>query len=153
MDQSQKQKLMTQILVGSAWIDRRLEPEEKDYLKTVLDRYGLGKDAELLAMLHQPTPATTTEKWLVQYLKESSDDERMQLLANIGKVLIADDTVSDIEHDLLDEYHELMARIPAKETEAGGRDVSLTEEIGQAARHIGSFVVDLINRFKDHPKK
>ncbi len=153
MDQSQKQKLMTKILVGSAWIDRKLEPAEKDYLQTVLDRYGLGKDAELSAMLHQPTPVSTTEKWLVQYLKDSSSEERMQLLANIGKVLIADDTVSDIEHDLLDEYHELMARIPAKETESGRRDVSLTEEIGQAARHIGSFVVDLINRFKEHPKK
>ena len=152
MDQSQKQKLIAQILVGSAWIDRHLEPEERTYLQTFLDRHGFGHDQDLTAMLIEPIPVQDTERRLVQYLKAATNDERMQLLAHIGKVLIADDTVSEIEHDLLDEYHELMARIPAQpdpQPSVSDAVESVPEEIGKAARHIGSFVVDLINRFKN----
>ena len=148
MDQSQKQKLITQILIGSAWIDRNLKPEEKIYLQTVLERYDLGQDNELLALLNEPTPVKTTEQWLVEYFKHSSKDERMQLLADIGNVLIADNIVSDIEHDLLDDYHELMAKMPAREFP----DSSVTDEIGKAARHIGSFVIEMINQFQNQSR-
>ena len=144
MDQIEKQKLMTQILIGSAWIDHTLAPSEKQYLETILDRYDLGQDQEIQQLLSEPTPAKTTEKWLVQYLRHATNDERMQLLAKIGNVLIADDTVSDVEHDLLDDYHDLMARI-SPQTD-GDSDISVTEEIGKAAQKIGEFVIDAINR-------
>ena len=142
MDQTQKQKLMTQILIGSAWIDRTLAPEEKSFLQQVLERYGLGHDEEVMDLLAEPTPVADTEKRLVTYFKNSSEDERMQLLADIGKVLIADDEVTDLEHDLLDDYHALMAKIPAR---SSTDEPSITEEIGQAVRQVGSFVVDLLN--------
>lgn len=142
MDQSKKQKLITQILIGSAWIDRSLEPEEKTYLQKILERYDLGRNDELLALLNEPIPVKTTEQWLVEYFKHSSGEERMQLLADIGKVLIADDTVSDVEHDLLDAYHALMAKIPSREA----ADMSVTDEIGKAVRQISSFVIDVINQ-------
>ena len=142
MDQSQKQKLMTQILIGSAWIDRTLAPEEKSYLQKVLDRYGLGHDQELLDLLAEPTPTADTEQRLVKYFQNSSDEERMRLLADMGKVLMADDEVTDIEHDLLDDYHALMAKIPAR---SSSDEPSITEEIGQAVRQVSSFVVDLLN--------
>lgn len=148
MDQSQKQKLMTQILIGSAWIDRSLEPQERLYLQKVLERYHLGHDAELLALLNKPTPVETTEKLLIEYFRQSTNDERIQLLADIGKILIADDTVSDVEHDLLDEYHELMARMPTHESP----EISMTAEIAKAARQIGSFVIDLVHQVNHKPQ-
>ena len=133
---------MTQILIGSAWIDRTLAPEEKSYLQKVLDRYGLGHDQELLDLLAEPTPTADTEQRLVKYFHNSSDEERMRLLADMGKVLMADDEVTDIEHDLLDDYHALMAKIPAR---SSSDEPSITEEIGQAVRQVSSFVVDLLN--------
>ncbi|HEY9828107.1 MAG TPA: hypothetical protein V6D19_21935 [Stenomitos sp.] len=107
------QQLMLKILIGSAWIDQHLEPEEIDYLKRLLSRFHLDHETELQDLLKIPVPAEQTERWLVAYLKDSPDSERLKLLAAIGNLLISDHVVSSIEHDLLDEFHELMAIIPA----------------------------------------
>jgi len=106
------QRLTLQILIGSAWVDHTLSEPEVTYLKEVLARYNLIEDAELQALLKDPIPTPQTERWMVEFLKQTSQEERLKLLAAIGNLLIADDVVSDIEHDLLDEYHALMAKIP-----------------------------------------
>ena len=114
MEKAEKHKLILKILIGAAWADRHLEPEEVKFLEQILERYDLKGDRELISLLKLPVGIQTTETWVAEYFRITTQDERMQLLANIGKVLIADDHVSDIEHDFLDDYHELMAYIPAQ---------------------------------------
>ena len=113
MDLAHQHKLMLKILIGSAWIDSQLEPEEVTYLEKVLARFDLVRDSELQALVKSAVSPEQTQRWLTAYLKDSPDSERLKLLAAIGNLLISDDVVSAVEHDLLDEFHELMVTIPA----------------------------------------
>jgi hypothetical protein len=113
MDIGVQHKLMLKILIGSAWADRHLEPEEIRYLETVLERYQLQNDKELRSLLTTPVSLEQTELWIVSYLKDTPETERLKLLAAIGNLLISDHVVSSVEHDLLDDFHDIMASIPA----------------------------------------
>ena len=113
MDVENRHRLILKILIGAAWADRQLEPQEVEYIKTILQRYQLTDDVELLELLGTPIPPEQTDLWILTYLQDSTEEERMKLLAQMGEVLIADNIVSDLEHELLDEYYELMTRIPA----------------------------------------
>jgi hypothetical protein len=113
LEQTAEHQLILKILIGSAWVDRQLDAHEVTYLQSLLVRYHLGGDRELIDCLAHPMPIDQTESLVVRYLKEANDEQRLALLAKIGKVLIADNQVSEREHDLLDDYHELMGRIPA----------------------------------------
>ena len=136
MDVEHQHRLTLKILIGSAWVDQSLEPEEIQYLGTLLRRYQLDHDQELLDLLQAPISLEQTERWMIAYLQGTTNEERLKLLADIGRIVIADNVVTDSEHDLLDEYHELMAQIPAhpdvsrpRSTTVGGRDY------GGAATH------------------
>lgn len=134
MDSAQQHYLMLQILIGSAWIDCHLEPEEVTFLEKVLTRFNLGSDRELQALLKTPVPSVQTEQWLVVYLRDSPDSERLKLLAAIGNLLISDDVVSSVEHDLLDDFHDLMAKIPAPP-----EPTSFIDAAPKVLRNIGQF--------------
>lgn len=123
------QRLTLQILIGSAWVDHTLSEPEVTYLKQVLDRYHLTQDTELQTLLKEPVTPQQTERWIVEFLRQTNQEERLKLLAAIGNLLIADDVVSEIEHDLLDEYHDLMAKIPDD-----------PNHITNLVRNIGSYV-------------
>jgi hypothetical protein len=143
MDSAQHQHLMLKILIGSAWVDQHLELEEVTYLSKILSRFHLEHDAELQALLNTPVEPTQTEQWLVSYLRDSPDAERLKLLAAIGNLLIVDDEVSDVEHDLLDEFHTLMASIPSPPEplpELGAVAPKILQQVGQFFRRVMSAV-------------
>lgn len=79
----------------------------------MLARYQLSHAPDLLALLEEPVSLGQTERWMVEYLADTTETERQRLLAAIGKLVIADDTVLPQEHTLLDDYYTLMAEIPA----------------------------------------
>jgi uncharacterized tellurite resistance protein B-like protein len=135
LEQSAEHKLILKILIGSAWVDRHLDAHEVTYLHALLTRYHLEGDRELRDCLARPMLIDQTESLVVGYLKEANDEQRLALLAKIGKVLIADDQVSEQEHDLLDDYHELMGRIPAP---ADPSEPSL-ELVPQLVKMVGQF--------------
>ncbi|MEM9155657.1 MAG: TerB family tellurite resistance protein [Cyanobacteria bacterium P01_F01_bin.33] len=113
MDDTARHHLALKIVLGAAWADGHLEPRELDYLQTLRDRYGETHDGELDRLLERPVPVEQTEKWMQQYLRDTTDTERQQLLGQIGNLLFADRKVVDVEHVLLDDYHAMMAAIPA----------------------------------------
>jgi len=131
MIEQQQHRLMLKILIGAAWfeplssrppaggeasrfkVDGFLQPEELAYLQRLLHRYSLDQDAELNSLLQAPVALENTTQWMVAYLTDSTETERLQLLGAIGQMVVADDQVSAIEHDFLDWYHTLMAKIPA----------------------------------------
>lgn len=129
MEPQHQHKLILKIVIGSAWVDGHLEPSEVKYLQTLLDRYHLSHDPELLELLEQPVSLRQTEGWMVNYLADTTEAERQGLLAAIGKIVIADDIASPLEHTLLDDYYTLMAKIPAR-----------TEETPTQIKIVGSFV-------------
>ena len=59
--------------------------------------------------LQDPISLAQTERWMIAYLQDTKNEERLKLLTDIGRIVIADNVVMDSERDLLDEYHELMA--------------------------------------------
>jgi hypothetical protein len=139
METDQHQRLMLNILIGSAWIDQHLVPEEVAYLRRVLSRFHLEHDAQFEALLTTPVAPQQTERWLIAYLQDSPDAERLKLLAAIGNLLISDNEVSDIEHDLLDEFHDLMASIPSSvEPSPSPKDLGLKilQQVGQFFRRV-----------------
>jgi hypothetical protein len=137
MDTTKQHKLMLKILIGSAWADRHLEPEETRYLETVIERYELQNDPDLRSLLTTPVSLDQTELWILSYLKDATETERFRLLAAIGNLLIADHVVSSVEHDLLDDFHDLMASVPAQ-PEAERK--STVEELAPGiAQQLGKF--------------
>ncbi len=109
-----KRRLLVQIVLGSAWVDSRLDPGEITYLNRLLEREGLSHDAYLKSLLETPVSVPQTEVWMAQYLLQSNEEERQELLGSIGNVLMADDQIASSEHFLLDDYYALMERIPAQ---------------------------------------
>jgi uncharacterized tellurite resistance protein B-like protein len=138
MNDTQHQRLMLKILIGSAWADRHLDPPEVAYLSNVLTRFHGEEDAELQALLKTPVAFEQTENWLVSYLQDSPESERLKLLAAMGNLLMADHVVSGVEHDLLDEFHELMALIPAPPEPLHEND-QVAEVVPNLVKKVGQF--------------
>lgn len=138
MDSQYQQQLMLKIIIGAAWVDGHLEQAEIEYLQTLLKRYELTHDPELMALLEKSVPLQQTEIWIVEYLADTTETERQRLLAAIGKLLIIDDTVLPVEHDLLDDYYALMAEIPAQ-----------PEETPTLVATVGKFVRQTINSLRN----
>jgi len=65
--------------------------------------------------------------------------ERQRLLAAIGKLVIADDTVLPQEHALLDDYYALIAKIPARPE----KHHLQVETVGKFVRKVARTVRDL----------
>lgn len=112
MDDTARHHLALKIVLGAAWADGHLEPSELAYLQTLRDRYGETHDIELDRLLERPVSSEQTERWMQQYLRDTTETERQQLLGQIGNLLFADRNVDDREHALLDDYHAMMAAIP-----------------------------------------
>ncbi len=138
MEPQYQHQLMLKIVIGSAWVDGHLEPSEVDYLQTLLERYQLTHDAQLLALLVVPAVVRQTESWMVEYLANTTQQERQRLLSAIGKLVIADDTVLPPEHTLLDDYYTLMAQIPAH-----------PEQTPTLVETVGSFVRKAVKAVRD----
>lgn len=104
---------MLKIVIGAAWVDGTLQPQEATYLEAIMDRHGFSHDRELLALLQRPVAMTLTERWLVEFLADATPTQRQILLGAIGNLLYADRRITDAEHNLLDDLHTMMATIPA----------------------------------------
>jgi uncharacterized tellurite resistance protein B-like protein len=138
MEPQYQHQLMLKIVIGSAWVDGHLQPLEVDYLQTLLERYQLTHDAQLLALLEEPVSVRQTQSWMVEYLANTTQQERQRLLSAIGKLVIADDTVLPPEHTLLDDYYTLMAKIPAD-----------PEQTPTLVETVGSFVRKAVKAVRD----
>lgn len=135
MDISTQHHLTLKILIGSAWADGVLEPEETEALAKVLKRYGETYDRELKKLLEKPVPLQKTERWMAEYLHQSTEAERQQLLGAIGRMLFADREVTEEEHMLLDDFHTMMGNIPA------------SIEVPALAKTVGKFVKKAVRTF------
>jgi uncharacterized tellurite resistance protein B-like protein len=102
------QKLLMKIAIAAAWVDGTLQPEEREYLQKLCDRYQLGANEEIQSLLSRDTPIPIEEcdHWLTAFQQESSmdetGDEYGQLLEAVGGLIYSDGEVDPAEAAFLD---------------------------------------------------
>ena len=126
----QVQTQLMEIVVGAAWADGQLTPGEADYLEQLLERYGLEHNERLQGLIAEAVSLETVMAWMVTYLRETNEVERHRAVVALANLFISDDEVVDVEHDILDEFHRLMDRIPAQSSGDGVAHQSWLASVG-----------------------
>lgn len=111
MDKVADAQLLVKILLGVAWLDGQIQPEEREYLHQVISSHQLEANAEirsLLAGTPKPTP-TDCQVWIDRYLNERSifDDDR--LIEAISGLVYSDGDVAIAEAQLLNDIQSTSA--------------------------------------------
>ena len=94
-----KTRNLIKILIGAAWIDGVMQPEEKEYLGTKVAQYQLEEDKEIKALLSgiKPTTAQDCYQWLEDYLGSHPTTEDYQSLLEAISALIYSDGDIDLQ--------------------------------------------------------
>ena len=101
---------LVKILIGTAWIDGKIQPEEREYLNRIAQEKGVADEAEIQPLLHEFTSVKPSEcyEWVKQYLGDHpSFEECQQLLEAVSGLIYSDGTVDIEEAKLLTELQSL----------------------------------------------
>jgi hypothetical protein len=112
--------LPLKILIGAAWLDGKVQPEEQDYLLRVARAHGVAEDAELKPLLHGLRSVTKAEcyRWLEDYLGEKpSPTAWEQLMEYVGGLIYSDGEVNTEEARLLSQ---MQSQLHPDEREGNG---------------------------------
>ncbi|NJP11352.1 MAG: TerB family tellurite resistance protein [Leptolyngbyaceae cyanobacterium RU_5_1] len=97
-------KNLIKILIGTAWIDGKIQSEERDYLHRIAKEKGVADEPDLQPLLHEFRPVTPSEcyAWVKEYLGDRpSSEDCQQLLEAISGLIYSDGTVANEEAKLL----------------------------------------------------
>ncbi len=97
-------KTLVKILVGVAWLDGTVQPEERQHLHRVALEKGVADDRELRPLLHGLRSVKPEEcyQWLGEYLGDRPTSETCQsLIESISALIYSDGTVAIEEAKLL----------------------------------------------------
>ena len=108
--QTNKMKQILKILIGAAWIDGVVQPEERQYLRRIAKDYQLEEDPEIKPLLSELKAVTPEEcyQWLKDYLGENPTQEDYQELLEKTSGLIYSDGDVDIREVKLIEKLQLL---------------------------------------------
>ncbi|MEX0267656.1 TerB family tellurite resistance protein [Leptolyngbyaceae cyanobacterium UHCC 1019] len=101
---------LVKILIGTAWIDGQIQPEEREYLSRIAQEKGVANEAEIQPLLHEFTPVKPSEcyEWVQQYLGDRpTSEECQQLIEAVSGLIYSDGTVEIEEAKLLTELQSL----------------------------------------------
>ncbi len=120
-----KMKQILKILIGAAWIDGVIQPEERKYLQRIAKDYQLSDDPEIKPLLSELKVVKPEEcyQWLQDYLGENPTQEDYQELLEKTSGLIYSDGDVDIREVKLIEKLQLLD--PANEPELSVFDKAL----------------------------
>lgn len=92
-------KQLIKILIGAAWIDGKIQPEERDYLKRVAKEAGVADDPEIQPLLYELRAVLPDEcyDWVKQYLGDRPNSGDYQRLIEALSALIYSDGEVAIE--------------------------------------------------------
>ncbi len=102
---SQKNKKLFKILVGAAWIDGVIQPQERIYLQRTAQEFQLTKDPEIKTLLSQLKTVQPSEcyLWLEEYLEQYPGvEDYYELLEKVGGLIYSGDYVDIRETQLLE---------------------------------------------------
>ena len=100
-----KMKQILKILIGAAWIDGIIQPEERAYLHRVAQDFKLDRDPEIRPLLCELRPIQPVEcyQWLEEYFGENpTEEDYQQLLEKISGLVYSDGYVDIREAKLIE---------------------------------------------------
>ncbi len=103
------QKLL-KILIGAAWIDGKVQPEEKDYLQQIAQAKGVANDPEIYPLLNGLRKVTAHECYqsIREYLgPHPSHEDCQELIEAISGLIYSDGDVGTEEAKLLTKIQEI----------------------------------------------
>lgn len=103
-------KNLVKILIGSAWLDGRIQPEERQYLHQVAKEKNLADDPEIRPLLYELKTVQPTEcyEWIKEYLGDRPNTEDYQnLIEAISGLIYSDGEVAIEEAKLLSKLQSL----------------------------------------------
>jgi hypothetical protein len=109
-------KNLVKILIGAAWIDGKIQPEERQYLREIAQVKGLANDPEIKPWLYELVPVKPNEchQWVKEYLGDRPTQEDYEdLIEAISGLIYSDGDVAVEEARLLSQLEELSKSIEA----------------------------------------
>jgi hypothetical protein len=103
-------KNLVKILIGAAWLDGKIQPEERQYLQAVAKGKGVAADPEIQPLLHEFRSVQPTEcyEWVRQYLGDRpSAEDCHSLIEAISGLIYRDGEVAIEEARLLTKLESL----------------------------------------------
>lgn len=103
-------KNLVKILIGAAWIDGRIQPEERQYLREIAQAKGLASDPEIKPWLYELVPVKPNQcyEWVQEYLGDRPSLEDCEnLIEAISGLIYSDGEVAIEEAKLLTTLQEL----------------------------------------------
>ena len=103
-------KNLIKILIGAAWIDGRIQPEERQYLREIAHSKGLSADPEIKPWLYEWVQVKPDQcyQWVREYLGDRPSLEQCQdLIESISGLIYSDGEVATEEAKLLTRIQDL----------------------------------------------
>lgn len=103
-------KNLVKILIGAAWIDGKIQPEERQYLREIAQAKGLATDPEIKPWLYELVPVRPQEcyNWVKDYLGDRPSLEDCEsLIEAISGLIYSDGEVAVEEARLLTKLQEI----------------------------------------------
>jgi uncharacterized tellurite resistance protein B-like protein len=97
-------KQLVKILIGAAWIDGKIQPEEREYLQRVAKESGVADDPEIQPLLYELRAVLPDEcyDWVKQYLGDRpSSEDYQRLIEALSALIYSDGEVATEEAKLL----------------------------------------------------
>lgn len=115
--------MLIRILIGTAWMDGKMQPEEREYLQQVAREKGVADNPELQPLLHEFVAVSPAEcyRWIQEYLGDRpTSAECRQLIQAIAALIFKDGNVASEESKLLANLQLLdsMASLPEERQDA-----------------------------------
>jgi uncharacterized tellurite resistance protein B-like protein len=104
MTSDAKVKTLVKILIGVAWIDGQIQPEEREYLHRVVKEKGVADEPDIQPLLYEFKPVKPEEcyGWVKEFLGDKPTTEScQQLIEAISGLIYSDGTVANDEARLL----------------------------------------------------
>ncbi len=103
MDTQSQARLLIKILIGIAWLDGEIQPEERQYLSAVAQAHHLDDDPEVEPLLTGKLKVTVTEceQWIREYLGDRSIHDDDKLIEAISGLIYSDGDVAIAEAKFL----------------------------------------------------
>lgn len=105
-------KQLVKILIGAAWLDGKIQPEEREYLHKVAAEKGVAADPEIQPLLNEFRTVQPTEcyEWVREYLGDHPGTEAYQeLVEAISGLIYRDGEVATEEAKMLTELQSMNA--------------------------------------------
>ena len=103
-------KNLVKILIGAAWIDGRIQPEERQYLRKIAQEKGVAGDPEIQPLLHELVAVQPEQfyEWVKEYLGDRpSTQDSQNLIEAISGLIYSDGEVATEEAKLLTKLQQL----------------------------------------------